>query len=147
MLYNPKKSIDVQNAIKRLKWLIKNKKLFELTQKREIRSISQNSYMHLLFDWFALETGYTAAEVKQDIFKKHVNPKTFYDGDFEGSIITIDRWRSTADLNTKEMTLCIDRFRDFSVKEAGIYLPTPSDLPAIQEMKIELSKRLSQQYI
>lgn len=37
-------------------------------------------------------------------------------------------WRSTADLDTKELTTAIDRFRNYSSKEAGIYLPEPSDL-------------------
>lgn len=146
MIYNPKKAIDVQNATTRLKWLVDNKKLFELKQKRKRRSISQNSYLHLILSWFGLQTGYTLQEVKQDIFKKAVNPETFYEGEKSG-IVLIQRWRSTADLNTKELALAIDRFRDFSGKEAGIYLPMPEDLPAMQEIEIELSKYSSKQYV
>lgn len=138
MIYNPEKPIDVQNAIEKIKYLISKKKLFELKAKRERRTISQNSYLHLLFSWFALETGYTTDEIKQDIFKKIVNPTLFYEGEF-GSIIKIERWRSTASLNTEEMTLAIDRFRDYSSKEAGIYLPEPSDLALIKEIEIQIT--------
>lgn len=138
MIYNPEKQIDVSRAIERLKFFIENKRVFELTEKRKKRTISQNAYLHLLFGWFALETGYTTEEVKQEIFKKIVNPNTFYEGEF-GNIITIERWRSTANLSTQEMTLCIDRFRDYASKEAAIYLPQPSDLVMLQEMEIQIS--------
>lgn len=100
--------------------------------------------MHLLFSWFALETGYTTDEVKQDIFKKIVNPNTFYEGEF-GKLIKIERWRSTASLNTEEMTLCINRFRDYASKEAGIYLPEPTDLVMIRQLEIEVTN--NQQYL
>lgn len=146
MIYDSKKQIDVQNAIERFKSLVKKGALIELKEKRKRRSVSQNAYMHLLFDWFANQTGYTSEEVKQDIFKKHVNSNLFYNGDFDG-IVRIDRWRSTSDLNTKEMTLAIERFRNFSSKEAGIYLPEPNDLAHIQEIEIELSKHENQKYL
>ncbi len=146
MIYNPTKEIDVQNATTRLKWLIENKKLFELTQKREKRSVSQNNYLHLILSWFGLQTGYTLQEVKQEIFKKSVNSDLFYEGEKEG-IVTIQKWLSSADLNTKEMTLAIDRFRDFSSQKAGIYLPEPKDLSMLQDIEIELSKQSSKQYL
>lgn len=138
MIYNPEKQIDIQRSIEKIKHFITNKKVFELTEKRKKRTISQNSYLHLLFGWFALETGYTTDEVKQEIFKKIVNPNTFYEGEF-GDLIKIERWRSTATLNTEEMTLCINRFRDYSSKEAGIYLPEPKELALLQEIEIQVN--------
>lgn len=35
--------------------------------------------------------------------------------------------RSSADLTKEEMTLSIDRFRNWSSSVAGIYLPSPED--------------------
>lgn len=137
MWYNALKDIDKQRAKEKLNYLIENGKTFELTEKKKTRSVSQNSYLHLLFSWFALETGYTAEEVKQEIFKKIVNPNTFYDGEY-GQLVKVERWRSTADLNTEEMNLCIDRFRDYSSKEAGIYLPEPHDLSVLDEIKLQI---------
>lgn len=135
-LYNGSKPIDQQRAIQKLQFLIKNGKVFELTEKKRTRSISQNSYLHLILSLFAYETGYTTEEVKQEIFKKIVNSDTFYDGEIDKGLVCIQRWRSTANLTTKEMNLCIDRFRDYSSKEAGIYLPQPTDLALIDEAKI-----------
>ena len=144
MIYNPQNRIEVNRALEKIKYFISEGKIFELKAKRERRTISQNSYLHLLFSWFALETGYTTDEVKQDIFKKIVNPDTFYEGEF-GKIIKIERWRSTASLNTEEMTLCINRFRDYASKEAGIYLPEPTDLVMIRQLEIEVTN--NQQYL
>lgn len=144
-IYNGSKPIDKQRAIQKLQFLIANGKVFELTEKKRTRTISQNSYLHLIISLFAYETGYTAAEVKQEIFKKIVNPNTFYDGEVDKGLVCIQRWRSTANLNTKEMTLCIDRFRDYSSKEAGIYLPEPHDLSLIDEAKIIVEN--NKQYI
>lgn len=140
MLYNAEKPIDVQNAIAKIKFFIEKKVVFELKEKRKKRTYSQNNYQHLLFSWFALQTGYTAEEVKQEIYKKIVNPAIFYEGEF-GEVIQIERWRSTRDLDTAETTLAIDRFRDFSAKEVGIYLPEPNDLVALREIEIQISKQ------
>lgn len=144
MIYNPQNRIEVNRALEKIKYFISEGKTFELKAKRERRSISQNSYLHLLFSWFAIETGYTTDEVKQDIFKKIVNPNTFYEGEF-GNLIKIERWRSTASLDTEEMTLCINRFRDYASKEAGIYLPEPTDLVMIRQLEIEVTN--NQQYL
>lgn len=146
MIYNSAKQIDIQNAKTKLQWLIDNRKVFELTQKREKRTVSQNSYLHLILAYFGLQTGYTLQEVKQDIFKKVINQDLFYDGEKTG-IVSIQQWRSTSDLNTKEMTLAINKFRDFASKEAGIYLPEPKDLAILQDIEIELSKQSSKQYV
>jgi len=135
-IYNSQKPIDQQRAVERLQFFFKNGKVFELTEKKRTRSISQNSYLHLILSLFAYETGYTTEEVKQEIFKKIVNSDTFYDGEVDKGLVCIQRWRSTANLTTKEMNLCIDRFRDYSSKEAGIYLPEPNDLALIDEAKI-----------
>lgn len=149
MIYNPKNQLQIKQAIERLQHFINQGKRFELKEKRDRRSISQNSYLHLILTWFAIETGYTLEEVKQEIFKKVVNSSLFDDGEIEGKIkgLKIQRWRSTASLDTKEMTLAIERFRDFSSKELGIYLPEPHDLALIQDMENEISKFNNQQYL
>jgi hypothetical protein len=144
MLYDANKQIDVQNALSKLNFLIEKKVLFELTEKRKKRTYSQNNYQHLLFSWFALHTGYTSEEVKQEIYKKIVNPNIFYEGEF-GEIVKIERWRSTSDLDTNETTIAINRFRDYSSKEAGIYLPEPDDLLSLQEIEIQVKN--NQKYL
>lgn len=138
MIFNAEIELDRFRAKERLEWLIENQKVFELTEKKKRRSISQNRYLHLILSWFGVEFGYTLEEVKQEIFKKHVNPEIFYQGEKNG-IVKIQEWRSTASLDTGEMTTAIDRFRDFSAKN-GCYLPEPGDLVLIQQLENELGK-------
>ena len=140
MLYNPEKEIDIQRAIVKLKQLIASKKVFELKEKRPKRSLSQNNYLHLILSWYALEYGETLEYIKQEIFKKFVNKSIFefeYVNRRTGETRT--EYRSTANLDTAELSMAINRFRDFSVKQAGIYLPEPKDLVLLQEIEIQIT--------
>lgn len=140
MIYDASNTVHRNQARERLNKLIDSKKIFELKEKRQKRSIAQNSYLHLILTWFAMETGYTLHEAKQEIFKKIVNPDIFYEEQYEGKLVTVERWRSTARLNSKELTTAIDKFRHYSSMEAGIYLPEPSDLVALRDIEIEISR-------
>jgi hypothetical protein len=148
MIYDTKIELESKRAKERFDFLITNKKTIEIKEKKQKRSISQNSYLHLILSWFAFEYGEKVEYVKQEIFKKQVNNDIFIyqfankkTGEFR-----ID-WKSTKDLDTKEMTTAIDRFRDFSSIEAGIYLPEPSDLVSLQNIEIELKRNGSEFYI
>ncbi len=146
-VYNSNIQIDVQRAKERLNWLIKKGKTFEIIEKRPIRSISQNNYLHLILDWFAWEYGEKKDHVKQHIFKKIVNPeifKTEYINKRTGEVR--EDWRSSASLNTKEMTIAIDRFRDYASIEAGIYLPAPNEKQFLAHIDKEL-KNYGKRYI
>lgn len=141
MIYNAEIELDKNRAKERLEWLIKKGKRFEIKEKREKRSISQNSYLHLILSWYAIEYGETLEYVKQEVFKKQVNQiifKTEHINKKTGEIR--DDWRSTSELNTKEMTTAIDRFRNYSSKEAGIYLPEPKDMAMLNHIEAEIEK-------
>lgn len=147
MIFNANNEFDIQRAKERLGYLIEKKKTFEITEKKPKRTYSQNNYIHLLFAWFALEYGETPEYVKQDIFKKLVNPQIFlteYVNYKTGEVR--EAWRSTADLNTKEMTTAIDNFRDYASKEAGIYLPTPDDLNSLNEIERQVNNLQGRYY-
>lgn len=145
MIYDANISLDRNRASERLKYLFDNKKVFEIKEKRKSRTLSQNRYLHLILSWFGLEFGYTLEETKQFIFKQEVNSDIFYDGEKEG-IVKFSTWRSTASLDTTELTTAIDRFRDFSAKQ-GCYLPEPSDMASINEMERQLTMKSSKQYL
>lgn len=141
MLFNGKDELDKKRAVEKIKYFFEKGKTFEIIEKRDIRSPNQNRYLHLILSWFALEYGETVNYVKEDIFKQHVNQDIFlteYANRKTGEIRT--SWRSTAELDTKEMTVAIDRFRHFASKEAGIYLPEPKDLPLLQQIHNEVEK-------
>jgi len=114
----------------------KNKKI-ELKVKHPRRSIPQNSYLHLILSAFGANFGYTLEETKQYIFKQIVNKDTFYNGEKTG-LVTLQEWRSTSDLDSKEMTVCIDRFLDYSSKN-GYGLPEPSNLVWIEELEQQVA--------
>lgn len=138
-------NIDHQRAKDYLNKLISEGKDFEIKQKRLNRTYKQNNYLHLLFSYFGLQTGYSPDEVKQIIFKQIVNPDYFDDGERNVYGVFQQKWRSTADLDTKEMTTCTERFLDWSVKEADIRLPEPSDLVFLREIEIEIEN--NKQYL
>lgn len=133
MIFNANKEIDVVSARTRLEFLIKNKKRFELTQKRESRTLSQNGYLYLLISWFSLETGYSKDESKQ--IYKNQSPDLFVYEKNEISFI-----RSSSDLNTKEMSLSIERFRNYSTNQVGVYLPEPDEKEYLESIEQELNR-------
>lgn len=149
MIYNLSNKLEQTQFIEKAKHYVIKGKRIELKVKHPRRSIAQNSYLHLILTWFGLEVGLTMPEVKLEIFKKHVNPTLFYDGEVESKVpgITVERWRSSASLDTAETTLAIDRFRNFASTELGIYLPEPTDLVAIQQLENEISKHSNQEFL
>lgn len=139
MIYNAQNEFDVNNARTRFEYLLKNQKTFELTEKRQKRSVSQNAYLHLILSWYALEYGETLEYIKQEVFKKQINKDLFeteYINEKTGEIRT--DWKSTSNLDSKQMTVAIDRFRDYASKEAGIYLPEPKDMAMLQEIENQI---------
>ena len=141
MIFDSTSEIDILKAKQRFDYLVSKGKMFELTEKRKRRSISQNSYLHLILSYFAYEYGETLDYVKRYFFKNVCNKDLFlteYANTKTGEIRK--DWRSSADLDTKEMTTAIDNFIMYANKEAGIFLPSPNDLVNINLLEIELSR-------
>jgi len=69
--------------------------------------------------------------------------------DEEGKIkgLKVERWRSSSRLDSAEITLTINRFRNFSSNELGIYLPEPKELALLQDLENEISKHSNQEYL
>ena len=78
--------------------------LVELREVRKQRTYSQNRYLHLILSVFALEMGETLEYVKQDVFKKIVNPDIFKQEYYNKKGEYRIHWKSTMDLDTSEMT-------------------------------------------
>mgnify|MGYP003625224506 CR=1 FL=1 len=139
MILDASKQFDIERSRTRLEKLIKNKSKFELTEKKPVRSVSQNAYLHLIIGWFAIEYGETIDYVKRMIFKKLVNPEIFI---FERENTKTGEKRkelkSSAILDSREMTNAIDRFRDYSSKEFGVYLPEAGEIDFLNEIKTQI---------
>jgi len=106
----------------------KQNAIVELTKKSPVRTMKQNSYLHLILRFFASEYGITTEEAKIDFFKREVNRPLFERTKVNKFGKEIKILRSTSELNTCELTTAIDRFRNWSSAYAEIYLPDPSDI-------------------
>jgi len=140
VIYNLSIQHEREQAKTRFQFLLDNSKKIDLKVKHPKKSVSHNAYAHLLFSWFALEYGETMAHIKKEMFKKIVNPDLFlteYVNKKTGEIR--QDLRSFADLDSGETTIAIDRFRTWSSKEAGIYLPEPSDLIFLEEIEKQIN--------
>lgn len=125
MLYDLSNEYQKQDFINKVKALLEGNKLpvVELKKINLQRTSSQNRYLHVLLGYFASQTGYSLEEVKQDFFKKECNPELFYRERLNAKGGKVRYLRSSADLDTAEMTLAIQRFRNWSSAKANIYLP------------------------
>ena len=66
-------------------------------------------------------------EAKIDFFKRKCNKELFEREVVNKHGKTVPKLRSSKDLDTKEMTQAIERFRNWSASVAGIYLPSPNE--------------------
>ena len=136
MKYNLSNDKEAQAAFTYLTKLVGSESIAEVKKVNPNRSLKQNAYLHLLLGAFGDHFGYTLEEAKT--IYKQIN-KGVYQYEKKGRTFT----RSSADLDTKEMTITIDKFREKS-KEAGCPLPAATDkewLMSIENM-IEQNNRL-----
>lgn len=131
MLYNLKNPYDVEKFKARVDTLVDEMAIVELTKKHPQRSLNQNAYLHCLLGLFASEFGYSIDFVKYEYFKKLVNPDIFIVKRTNKHGQQVDYIRSSASLDTAEFTMAVERFRNWSVAEAGLYLPAPYETEAL----------------
>lgn len=114
--------------------------IVELTAK-SFRTRQQNRYLHLLLGYFASEYGETLEFVKEMFFKRLCNPDLFCERRTDKFMGEGDVLRSSRELTTAEMSVAIDRFRNWSSKEAGIYLPEADEREFLNAIEVELSRQ------
>ena len=136
MIYNLSSPLDKANFLLRAKKLAESGKIVELTEKKPRRSLPQNKYLHVILAYFGTQTGNTTEWVKQQYYKKLVNPELFIREKEDKYLGRIKVLRSSAELDTAEMSLSIDRFRNWSAQEAGVYIPAADEAILIQQMEI-----------
>lgn len=140
MRYDGTNALHAAQARAKLEKLIRDGKVFDLTEKKPQRSLNQNAYLHVLISYFACQTGNTAEWVKREYYKKLVNPSLFIREREDPFMGKVKYLRSSADLTTEEMSLSIDRFRSWASESAGIYLPSPDEGRLITLMEIEIER-------
>lgn len=140
MTYDTSNPLDKANFMLRAKKLAESGKVIELTEKKPKRSLPQNKYLHVLLAYFGTQTGNTLDWVKQQYYKKLVNPDLFIREKEDKYLGNIKVLRSSADLDTSEFSLSVERFRNWASQEAGIYLPSSDEYIIIQQMEIEIER-------
>ena len=140
MLYDLSNILDRERFNRRGAILLEKQGIVELTEKQN-RSSSQNRYLHLLLGFLAIETGNTLEYVKEVFYKKTVNP-ALYLMTKDDPLVGQTTWtRSSAELSKEEMTLSIERLRDWSSREAGIYLPSADEQGLLHMIEVEMSRQ------
>ncbi|MDD6211287.1 MAG: hypothetical protein PUB21_11865 [Bacteroidales bacterium] len=140
MLYDLSNPLHKEQFKTRCNFLFQKNAIVELTEKKPKRTNQQNRYLHLILGFFAVETGNTLEFVKTEYFKKLVNPDIFIREKEDKYLGKIKILRSSADLDTSESNLSIERFRNWSSSEAGIYLAAPNEEKLLQLIEIELER-------
>ena len=140
MIYDLNNEYDVPNFCEKVKYFIDKRYVVTLSRKMPQRTLKQNNYLYLILSYFSAESGYSVDEVKVDFFKKHCNPDLFYREKVNKKGVTIKYLRSSSELDVNEMTLAINRFRNWSSAEASIYLPSPEDHEYITHCEKEIEK-------
>lgn len=140
MIYDTSNPLDKANFMLRAKKLAESGKVIELTEKKPRRSLPQNKYLHVILAYFGTQTGNTLEWVKQQYYKKLVNPDLFIREKEDKYLGRIKVLRSSADLDTAEMSLSIERFRNWAAQETGIYIPSADEAILIQQMEIEIER-------
>lgn len=141
MLYNTSNPLDKENFLARAQLLAERGDIVELRTKRQ-RSLKQSAYLHCLFAYFGSQYGEDAEYIKTEYFKKLVNPEFFILSKGRDPFTGREKYKlkSTSDLTTEEMSTCIDRFRNWSSKQAGIYLPTADEGAKLAMCEVEIAK-------
>lgn len=127
-VYDLNMDIDRERYRRRVEALFTKRAVVELSEHKPRRSLSQNSYLHLLLGEFAMQTGNRLEYVKREYFKRECNAELFVRSEVDKlTKKEVAVLRSSRDLDTGEMTTAIERFRHWAAEVAGIDLPDAED--------------------
>ena len=140
MIYDLANELDRVRLEKRFKALLAARKVVEVKEYKPKRTSPQNRYLHALLGIVAMQTGNTLEDVKKEYFKKHCNAEIFVTRKTDKMLGNVEILRSSAELDTAEMTTAIDRFVRWYETESGEVLPRPDDEAYIQAIEVEMAK-------
>jgi S-methylmethionine-dependent homocysteine/selenocysteine methylase len=132
MNYNLANQVELKAARNRISYLARKKRRATVKEIQLNRTLSQNSYLHLIIGAFGEHFGYTLEEAKH--IYKQVNKDIYFYTKKKRQFI-----RSSADLNKEEMAKTIDRFMQAS-EEAGYKLPLATDREWLLQIENEIER-------
>ena len=140
MIYDLKNEYDIHKFKTYVNKLYEKRAVVEVKEIHPGRSLSQNNYLYLLLGYFASEYGCSIDEAKIYFYKRECNKDLFERTKTNRRGKEITYLRSSKELTTSEMTLSIDRFRNWSSSVAGIYLPSPNEEKMLLYARKELER-------
>lgn len=140
MLYDLNNELQREDFKKRVNELYQKKVIVELTRKFPPRTCPQNKYLHLILSWWAVYYGCSKKHAKEHFFKIHCNEDLFVRQQKAKDGTPYNDIRSSSDLTTQEMTLAIQRFRDFCAYQ-GCYIPSPEEREYLLYVEREIEKQ------
>lgn len=139
MIFDLNNEYQIQRFVEYAKKLLGKRVVVELKEKCANRTLPQNSYLHLILGYFAAEYGCSREEAKVDFYKRDCNRDLYEREKTNKRGKKVTYLRSSAELTTEEMSLSIDRFRNWSASVASIYLPAANEhqmlIYAMQEVE------------
>ena len=145
MILDLGRDYDRQKFRSYCEWLLKRQVVVEVKERKYRRTLAQNRYLHVCLAYFASEFGYDLEFVKYDIFKRRVNGHIFRRERENRRGQSVTYYRSTTTLDTGEMTTAIERFRNWSASEAGLYIPQANEYDALLEAEKQIA--MYEQYL
>ena len=118
MKYDLSKTLDINKMFAKIDSMIARGVIVELTEKKPVRTLSQNNYLHVCITLFAIEFGYNMEDAKQ-----HLKRKCSFMHEGEGDDV---RTKLTRNLDTKQLTDFIEWIRTYA-SQRGCYIPTPEE--------------------
>lgn len=130
--YNFNTPYDINQAKIKLDWLIEHNKLVEIKEIRAKRSLSQNSYLHVVITLWGIYMGLTINESKTDL-KRACH---FMSYEKKGKTYLVETHKQ----DSKQLTEFIDWIRTMS-SQNGLYIPSSEEY---LENKYRIDKEIDQ---
>ena len=143
MIFDTSNIIERQKSINYHNKLLEKKGVIEIIDKK-LRTLNQNSYLHVIIAHLAMDKGYDCEYTKLHFYKKEANKDLFPIVGEKINFVTgeIDPvYKSSSKLTKEEMTLSIERFRNWSATVANCYLPSSDEREFLQHIQIEMKKQ------
>lgn len=114
---------------------------FDIEMKRyyKKRTNPQNAFLHLALSYFAHCYGCTLLEAKEIYFKQYACREIFLVETTDKNGRNVKFFRSTADLNTVEMSNAINNFMAYASCN-GIEIPQPNDELGLRYVERQIEK-------
>ena len=140
MIFNLQNEHELSRFKEYVNKLYQQRAMVEVKKKHPGRTLAQNAYLHLLLGYFASQYGCSLDEAKVDFYKRTCNRDLYGRQQTNRQGREINYLRSSTELTTAEMTLSIERFRNWSSAVAGIYLPSADEQQAILFAQQEIER-------